>query len=60
MSILVDNGDREFTRLNPRFSRVDVELTRANQICIDVPCDLPNSRVELSRLAGKLFARISS
>ena len=33
-SILVVNSGWEFTRLDPRFSRVDVELTRVNQICI--------------------------
>ena len=33
-SILVVNGDREFTRLNPPSCRVDVELTQVNQICI--------------------------
>ena len=34
VSILVVNGDREFTRLDHRFSRVVVELTRVNPICI--------------------------
>ena len=31
-SILVVSDDREFTRLDPRFSRVDVELSHVNQI----------------------------
>ena len=56
-SILVVNGDREFTRLDTRFS---CRVNSGQSDLHNVPCDRPTAHVESTRPAGKWFGRTSS
>ena len=59
-SILVVNGDREFTRLNPPSCRVDVELTRGQSDLHNVPRDRLTAHVELTRVNSTCLQRLYS